>query len=75
MGDADEIAQKARRIVEGAGVLALAIRAHVDVEHTEVDKLEVFGLPVWRRTKGAGLPVLLGVTLPRWIRGPRRDSR
>lgn len=68
MGDAGE---KVKRVVKGAGALAVMVTAHIDEEHGEVDRFELLGAPVFKRTP-EGKPVVLGVTFPRWIRGPRR---
>lgn len=59
------------KIVTGAGAIGLAIKAEVDVEHQEVKRVDVFGMPLFRRTRDEGLPVILGIKFPRWIRGPR----
>lgn len=68
MGDA---AEKAKKVLRGASALALAVNAEIDEKHGEVSRLEVFGLPVFRRVGEGGTPVILGVKFPRWIRGPR----
>lgn len=73
--DADEIERKASKVLHGAAVFALAVRAEVDAEHGEVSHLSLFGLPVFKRTEEGGLPIVLGVTFPRWIRGPRTPPR
>lgn len=63
--------QKVRRVLVGTSALAVAIKTEVDVEHGEIAAVSVFGLPVFRRTPEAGLPILFGIRFPRWIRGHR----
>lgn len=72
MSDGDPM-DKAKRVLTGASALALAIRVDVDGEHQEVRRVRVLGVPVFRRTDADGLPVVLGVVFPRWLRGRRKE--
>ena len=69
-----DIADKTKKILVGAGALAVAVKTEIDVPHGEVASVSILGIPVFKRTEQGGLPVLFGIKFPRWIRGPRKSE-
>ena len=61
---------KAKTVLTGAAALAAAVQVHLDEEHNEVDRVAVLGVPLFKRDEN-GVPRVLGVRFPRWIRGKR----
>jgi hypothetical protein len=67
----DDIEDKATKVLTGAAAVAAAVKVTLDEEHDEVAKVQVLGVPLFKRDD-AGRPRVLGIPFPRWIRGPRR---
>lgn len=64
--------RKVRKVLTGTAALAAAVKLEIDPEHGEIERVEILGAPIFRRTEEGGLPVVFGLRFPRWIRGPRR---
>jgi hypothetical protein len=63
--------EQRRKVLVGAAALARAIVVDVDA-HNEVSRVSFCGAPIFFRDE-RGLPRVLGIRFPRWIRGPRKD--
>jgi hypothetical protein len=67
----DDLTKKATKVLTGAAAIAASVQVHVDEQHGEVDRVQVLGIPVFKRND-AGTPRVFGIPFPRWIRGARR---
>lgn len=66
-----ETREKVTRLLTGAAALGAAIKVVVEDAHPhEVQSVRILGIPVFVRDD-VGHPIVCGVTLPRWARGPR----
>ena len=67
----DDKLKTTTRVLTGAAAIASAVKVEVSDQHNEVERVAVLGIPLFQRDE-RGLPRVLGVKLPRWIRGPRK---
>jgi hypothetical protein len=67
----DDKTAKATKVLTGAAALAAAVKVELNDEHDEVERVDVLGVPLFKRDD-QGRPRILGIPFARWIRGPRK---
>jgi hypothetical protein len=67
----DDQTKKATTVLTGAAALAASIKVERSDEHDEVERVDVLGVPLFKRDE-RGNPRILGIPFRRWIRGPRK---
>jgi hypothetical protein len=71
MSDAGD---KAKQVLRGAAALGALVSTEINLEHGEIERFEIAGVPLFFRSGAAGTPRVLGIPFPRWLRGPRKPT-